>query len=73
MIHATVLKLWSKTPPKLARAYLVTELNARRALGSHVNAVQNGLSALPSFGGVWFKQAGNGVIAVGLWRRPGAS
>lgn len=49
------------------------QLNARRALGSHVNAVENALSGLPSFGGVWFKQAGDGVIVVGLTSPPTAA
>jgi hypothetical protein len=48
-------------------------MNARRALGSHVNAVGNALSGLPSFGGVWFKQAGDGVIVVGLTGPPTAA
>jgi hypothetical protein len=55
------------TPAELA------ELHARRALGSHVNAVQNAVSALPSFGGTWFKQAGDGVIVVGLTSPPTAA
>jgi hypothetical protein len=49
------------------------ELAARDALGSHVNAVGNALSALPSFGGVWFKQAGDGVIMVALTSPPTAA
>jgi hypothetical protein len=49
------------------------QLDARRALGSHVNAVGNALSGLPSFGGVWFKQAGDGVIVVGLTSPPTAA
>jgi hypothetical protein len=55
------------TPAELA------ELDARRALGGHVNAVQNALSGLPSFGGTWFKQAGDGVIVVGLTSPPTAA
>jgi hypothetical protein len=49
------------------------QMNARRALGSHVNAVENAVSGLPSFGGVWFKQAGDGVIVVGLTSPPTAA
>jgi hypothetical protein len=60
----------SPTPPTRGEA---AQLDARRALGSHVNAVGNALSALPSFGGVWFKQAGNGVIVVGLTSPPTAA
>ena len=48
-------------------------MNARRALGSHVNAVENALSALPSFGGTWFKQDGDGAIVVGLTSPPTAA
>jgi hypothetical protein len=55
------------TAPELA------ELNARHALGSHVNAAENALSASPSFGGGWFKQAGDGVIVVGLTSPPTAA
>jgi hypothetical protein len=55
------------TGPELA------ELNARRALGSHVKAVENALSASPSFGGTWFKQTGDGVIVVGLTSPPTAA
>jgi hypothetical protein len=55
------------TPAELA------ELQARRALGGHVNAVQNALSALPSFGGTWFKQDGDGAIVVGLTSPPTAA
>lgn len=55
------------TAPELA------ELNARRSLGGHVNAVGHALSASPSFGGTWFKQAGNGVIVVGLTSPPTAA
>ena len=46
------------------------QMNARRALGSHVNAVQDALSGLPSFAGTWFKQTGDGVIVVGLTSPP---
>ncbi|TVZ04956.1 hypothetical protein EAS64_10010 [Trebonia kvetii] len=46
---------------------------ARDALGDHVNAVGDALSALPSFGGVWFKQAGAGVIMVALTSPPTAA
>jgi hypothetical protein len=60
----------SPAPPTRGDA---AQLDARRALGSHVNAVGNALSALPSFGGVWFKQAGNGVIVVGLTSPPTAA
>ena len=60
----------SPTPPTRGDA---AQLNARRALGSHVNAVGNALSALPSFAGVWFKQAGDGVIVVGLTSPPTAA
>ena len=49
------------------------QMNARRALGSHVNAVENALSGLPSFGGTWFKQVGDGVIVVGLTSPPTAA
>ena len=49
------------------------QMNARRALGSHVNAVENALSGLPSFGGTWFKQDGDGVIVVGLTSPPTAA
>ena len=48
-------------------------MNARRALGSYVNAVENALSGLPSFGGTWFKQDGDGVIVVGLTSPPTAA
>jgi hypothetical protein len=41
----------SPTPPARGDA---AQLNARRALGSHVNAVEDALSGLPSFGGTWF-------------------
>lgn len=51
----------------------LAELTARHALGSHVNAVGKTLSASPSFGGVWFKQAGDGVIMVGLTSAPTAA
>jgi hypothetical protein len=57
----------SPAPPRRGDA---AQLNARRALGSHVNAVENALSGLPSFGGVWFKQVGDGVIVVGLTSPP---
>jgi hypothetical protein len=60
----------SPKPPTRGEA---AQLDARRALGSHVNAVGNALSALPSFGGVWFKQAGDGVIVVGLTSPPTAA
>lgn len=49
------------------------QMDARRALGSHVNAVGDAVSGLPSFGGVWFKQAGDGVIVVGLTSPPTAA
>jgi hypothetical protein len=55
------------TPPELA------ELNARRALGSHVNGVEKALSSLPSFGGTWLKQAGDGAIVVALTSPPTAA
>lgn len=55
------------TAPELA------ELNARQALGRHVNAVGDALSALPAFGGVWFKQSGDGAIMVGLTSPPTAT
>jgi len=60
----------SPTPPTRGDA---AQLDARRALGSHVNAVGNALSALPSFGGVWFKQVGDGAIVVGLTSPPTAA
>jgi hypothetical protein len=60
----------SPAPPARGEA---AQLDARRALGSHVTAVGNALSALPSFGGVWFKQAGDGVIVVGLTSPPTAA
>jgi len=60
----------SPAPPTRADA---AQLNARHALGSHVNAVAHALSALPSFGGVWFKQTGDGVIVVGLTSPPTAA
>jgi hypothetical protein len=60
----------SPAPPTRGDA---AQLDARRALGSHVNAVGNALSALPSFGGVWFKQVGDGVIMVGLTSPPTAA
>jgi len=60
----------SPTPPTRGDA---AQQNARRALGSHVNAVGNALSGLPSFGGVWFKQVGDGVIVVGLTSLPTAA
>jgi hypothetical protein len=60
----------SPTPPARGDA---AQLSARRALGSHVNAVENALSGLPSFGGTWFKQAGDGVIVVGLTSPPTAA
>ena len=55
------------TPPELA------ELHAPPRSASHVNAVQNAVSALPSFGGTWFKQEGDGVIVVGLTSPPTAA
>ena len=48
-------------------------MDARRALGSYVNAVESALSGLPSFGGTWFKQEGDGVIVVGLTSPPTAA
>jgi hypothetical protein len=60
----------SPAPPTRGDA---AQLDARRALGSHVNAVGNALSALPSFGGVWFKQVGDGAIVVGLTSPPTAA
>jgi hypothetical protein len=49
------------------------QLNARRALGSHVNGVEKALSSLPSFGGTWLKQAGDGAIVVALTSPPTAA
>jgi hypothetical protein len=60
----------SPTPPARGDA---AQMNARRALGSYVNAVENALSGLPSFGGTWFKQVGDGVIVVGLTSPPTAA
>ena len=60
----------SPAPPTRGDA---AQLDARRALGSHVNAVGDAVSGLPSFGGVWFKQAGDGVIVVGLTSSPTAA
>jgi hypothetical protein len=51
----------------------LAELVARNALGDHVKAVEDALSALPSFGGVWFKQAGDGAIEVNLTSPPTAA
>ena len=58
------------TPPARGNA---AQMDARRALGSHVNALGDALSGLPSFGGVWFKQVGDGVIVVGLTSPPTAA
>ncbi len=51
----------------------LAQLTARDALGDHVNAVGDTLSALPSYGGVWFKQAGDGAIVVALTTPPTAA
>ena len=50
----------------------LAELHARRALGSHVNAVQDALSAQPDFAGTWLKQAGNGTVVIALTGKPTA-
>lgn len=55
------------TGPELA------ELNARRSLGGHVNAVQHALSSSSAFGGTWLKQSGDGTVVVSLTSAPTAA